>query len=224
MRGAVPIARMSLTSASTSIPAETTTSTSLPTSTFTPVSATFTPTPTRISIVINGTVVVPIISSTNVSPTALGPTPVGGGTGEIAFASDRSGIPQIYLSDLGGTQFNPLRICPMEHVSPHGLPMEYGWFSFRPARRGLIFLILHCRTLPFTLSMQMAVISRRCQPLPAATSNRPGRRMARGLPLLLCAMDICRFTRSTLRSICHASHQYDLRYRSASAVLVAVQQ
>ncbi len=122
MRGAVPIARMSLTSASTSIPAETTTSTSLPTSTFTPVSATFTPTPTRISIVINGTVVVPIISSTNVSPTALGPTPVGGGTGEIAFASDRSGIPQIYLSDLGGTSVQPITNMPNGACQPSWSP------------------------------------------------------------------------------------------------------
>jgi serine/threonine protein kinase/Tol biopolymer transport system component len=35
------------------------------------------------------------------SPT-LGATPVGGGSGQILFASDRSGIPQIYLLDING--------------------------------------------------------------------------------------------------------------------------
>jgi len=58
--------------------------------------ATFTLTPTK----------VPVFTATgtlNETQLAL-PTPFGGGPGQIAFASDRSGIPQIYLSDLAGDQ------------------------------------------------------------------------------------------------------------------------
>ena len=122
IRGALPFARVSLTSTPTSIPPETITSTSLPTFTFTPIPATFTPTPTRRSIVINGTVVVPITASTNTLPTALGPTPVGGGAGEIAFASDRSGIPQIYLSDLSGNTVQPITNIPDGACQPSWSP------------------------------------------------------------------------------------------------------
>jgi eukaryotic-like serine/threonine-protein kinase len=122
IRGALPFARVTLTSTATSIPTETITSTSLPTATFTPIPATFTPTPTRKSIVINGTVVVPITASTNALPTALGLTPVGGGAGEIAFASDRSGIPQIYLSDLSGNTVQPITNIPDGACQPSWSP------------------------------------------------------------------------------------------------------
>ena len=36
------------------------------------------------------------------------PTPIGGGIGQIAFASDRSGLPQIYLINIDGTGLKPL--------------------------------------------------------------------------------------------------------------------
>ncbi len=36
------------------------------------------------------------------------PTPIGGGVGQIAFASDRSGTPQIYLINIDGTGLKPL--------------------------------------------------------------------------------------------------------------------
>jgi serine/threonine protein kinase len=36
------------------------------------------------------------------------PTPIGGGIGQIAFASDRSGLPQIYLINIDGTDLKPL--------------------------------------------------------------------------------------------------------------------
>jgi len=36
------------------------------------------------------------------------PTPIGGGIGQIAFASDRSGLPQIYLINIDGTDLRPL--------------------------------------------------------------------------------------------------------------------
>lgn len=35
-------------------------------------------------------------------------TPLGGGSGQVAFASDRSGVPQIYLSNIDGTNVTPL--------------------------------------------------------------------------------------------------------------------
>ena len=120
IRGALPFARATLTS--TVAPTETITLTSLPTSTSTPIPAVFTPTPTRKSIVINGTVVVPITASANAFPTALGPTPVGGGAGEIAFASDRSGIPQIYLSDLSGNTVQPITNIPDGACQPSWSP------------------------------------------------------------------------------------------------------
>ena len=40
------------------------------------------------------------------------PTPIGGGIGQIAFASDRSGLPQIYLINIDGTDLNPLTSMP----------------------------------------------------------------------------------------------------------------
>jgi serine/threonine protein kinase len=36
------------------------------------------------------------------------PTPLGGGSGQIAFASNRSGVPQIYISNIDGTNVTPL--------------------------------------------------------------------------------------------------------------------
>lgn len=36
------------------------------------------------------------------------PTPIGGGIGQLAFASNRSGIPQIYLINIDGTGLEPL--------------------------------------------------------------------------------------------------------------------
>ena len=41
------------------------------------------------------------------APTAT-PTPIGGGSGEFAFVSDRTGVPQIYLANVDGTNVRPL--------------------------------------------------------------------------------------------------------------------
>ena len=46
------------------------------------------------------------------------PTPAGGGEGQIAFASDRSGIPQIYISDLTGEQVAPITNMPNGACQP----------------------------------------------------------------------------------------------------------
>ncbi|RPI85067.1 MAG: hypothetical protein EHM41_11780 [Chloroflexi bacterium] len=54
----------------------------------------------------------PLTTSTQVkkpSPTpAPTETPLGGGVGEIAFASDRNGVPQIFISTVDGTRLTPV--------------------------------------------------------------------------------------------------------------------
>jgi eukaryotic-like serine/threonine-protein kinase len=44
----------------------------------------------------------PVMPTRTMTPTAV-PTPMGGGQAQIAFASDRSGVPEIYLMNLDGT-------------------------------------------------------------------------------------------------------------------------
>jgi serine/threonine protein kinase len=83
--------------------------TSTPTAPFT---ATPTPLPASsatATLIINGTQI-------------AGPTPFGGGTGQIAFASDRSGIPQIYLGDLSGAQIAPITNMPNGACQPAWAP------------------------------------------------------------------------------------------------------
>ncbi len=57
------------------------------------------------------------------------PTPPGGGSGQIVFASDRSGIPQIYLSDLAAGQVAPITNMPdgacQPVWSPDGLRLVF---------------------------------------------------------------------------------------------------
>ena len=102
MRGIVSFAQVMATPAST--PTETATSTALPTLAFTPVTPTimFPLIPTHIGVVMTGTLTAPAKLPAATLQTNLLPAPVGGGTGQIAFASDRSGVPQIYISDLTG--------------------------------------------------------------------------------------------------------------------------
>jgi len=79
----------------TALPRATATGNNSPTATPAP-PATATPAPT------NTVVSAPTATLVNV------PAPLGGGPGQIAFASDRSGIPQIYLSDLTGESVTPI--------------------------------------------------------------------------------------------------------------------
>lgn len=58
-------------------------------------------TPTSTPTVVPTRTLAPVVEITD-TPTA-GPTPVGGGQGQIAFASARSGLPQIYLINADGT-------------------------------------------------------------------------------------------------------------------------
>lgn len=57
------------------------------------------------------------------------PTPIGGGVGQIAFASDRSGVPQIYLVNIDGTGLKPLTNLPdgacQPSWSPDGLSLVF---------------------------------------------------------------------------------------------------
>ncbi len=59
--------------------------------------------PTSTSIVLVATATSkPVATNTSVPTKIILPTPMGGGNGQIAFASNRTNIPQIYLSDLIG--------------------------------------------------------------------------------------------------------------------------
>ncbi|NWG35322.1 MAG: serine/threonine-protein kinase [Chloroflexi bacterium] len=74
-----------------------------PTPTLTPeptLTPTLTPTPTLPPVI--------EITATPENTPVLLPTPTGGGTGQIAFASARTGIPQIYLVNLDQTGLTPL--------------------------------------------------------------------------------------------------------------------
>lgn len=53
------------------------------------------------------TAVPPTVTSDGTTPLPQ-PTPLGGGSGQIAFASNRSGVPQIYISNIDGTSVTPL--------------------------------------------------------------------------------------------------------------------
>ena len=102
----IPLPFLVLTSTPTSLPIPTATSTAitevaftntaeLPTATQTlNPTATFTPIPAT-------------VTSDGNTPLPQ-PTPLGGGSGQIAFASNRSGVPQIYLSNIDGTNVTPL--------------------------------------------------------------------------------------------------------------------
>ncbi len=50
------------------------------------------------------------------------PTPIGGGIGQIAFASDRDGVPQIYLINIDGTGLVPLTNFPDGACQPFWAP------------------------------------------------------------------------------------------------------
>ena len=80
-------------------------------------------------------VVLPPVAPTSVLPSATPlstvdpsltltpqPTPIGGGSGQIAFASDRSGIPQIYLINVDGTGLKPLTNMPDGACQPSWSP------------------------------------------------------------------------------------------------------
>ena len=62
---------------------------------------------------------------------------IGGGPGQIAFASDRSGIPQIYLSDLANTSVKPITNMPGGACEPSWSPDGAHLVFVSPCKRPL---------------------------------------------------------------------------------------
>jgi serine/threonine protein kinase/Tol biopolymer transport system component len=111
VRNAIPfigLLNTSLPTATSTLPA-----TSVPTQTLTstPVPPTTTQTPTITFTPLATGVFVPLAPETATLIPTQGPTPVGGGSGQIAFASGRSGFPQIHIADL--TNQNDVQIIDM---------------------------------------------------------------------------------------------------------------
>jgi len=107
---AIPIPFISSTNTAVSIP--TSTSTPPPVETSTVSAPTAKPTVTRTPVVVPTKTLPPVVNVTGTTPPGITPadatstpgaTPLGGGFGQIAFASARSGLPQIYLVNEDGT-------------------------------------------------------------------------------------------------------------------------
>jgi eukaryotic-like serine/threonine-protein kinase len=105
----------------------TATATALPTATMIEPTATITPT---VTITLTPTLPPAIVATQTPNETQIAmPTPIGGGAGQIAFASDRSGIPQIYVSDLTANKVAPITNVPngacQPAWSPDGLRLAF---------------------------------------------------------------------------------------------------
>jgi serine/threonine protein kinase/Tol biopolymer transport system component len=101
------------------LPTQTSTATSTPTATPVPTATALPPTSTPLPIVIIGTVGV---DPTLVVPTAtLSVTPVGG-SGQIAYVSDRTGLPQTYLVDLASLALTQITNMPEGACQPSWAP------------------------------------------------------------------------------------------------------
>ncbi len=111
LRAAIPFLAPTNTATPTVTPSPLPTFTLTATSTLTPVppTATLPPTntatlpPTAGSIPVEATTTATVSVTPTIEPSAtpsLSVTPVGGGSGQIAYASSRTGLPQIYLADL----------------------------------------------------------------------------------------------------------------------------
>jgi Tol biopolymer transport system component len=94
------------------------------TATTMPATPTFTVTPTSMGTATIETTVLPVnpLTGTPTMTATLTPTPIGGGSGQIAFASDRIGIPQIYLSDLTGNILQSITNVPDGACQPSWSP------------------------------------------------------------------------------------------------------
>jgi len=65
---------------------------------------TLTPTPT----IVPSETSIPTITLTGTSPPTMEPTRMGGGQGEVAFASDRRGLPQIFVTDIDSGEWRQI--------------------------------------------------------------------------------------------------------------------
>jgi len=106
VRNALPFLAFLNTSTPTVTHTPLPTNTPTPTSTSTPLPPTVTSTPTITASPLATAVIIPpslpgiTPTPTFAIPSTLSVTPVGGGNGQIAYASSQSGLPQIYLVDL----------------------------------------------------------------------------------------------------------------------------
>lgn len=123
LRSALPL----LIPAATSTP--TSTATDLPTATAS--ASTDTPQPTATLTLTPTSVPAVLLTETQIALS----TPFGGGPGQIAFASDRSGIPQIYLSDLSGENVVPITNMPDGACQPSWSPDGTRLVFVSPCRR-----------------------------------------------------------------------------------------
>jgi len=131
-----------------------------PTSTITPEStATYTATPVPPTATLTRTVTPTLAGTKAVLPAAVTTqpptpalTPQGGGYGQVAFASDRSGVPQIYLSDLSGLNAQAITDLPggacQPSWSPDGSRLVFvspcagpNTISLNPARNTSLYII-----------------------------------------------------------------------------------
>ncbi len=103
MRNAIPFLAPTSTSTPTITPSPLPTNTEVPTFTPVPPTATFTRTPTN-----TVTPIASAVAEATATPTIpvvpLAGTPMGGGSGQIAYSSNRSGLPQIYLLDIASQE------------------------------------------------------------------------------------------------------------------------
>jgi serine/threonine protein kinase len=103
----------------------TTTSTSTPVPSTPTATATVRPTNTSLPPTVTSTVGVDplIVATSTVNPTpTLSVTPVGGGSGQIAYASDRTGLPQVFLVDLASLALVQLTNMPEGACQPAWSP------------------------------------------------------------------------------------------------------
>jgi Tol biopolymer transport system component len=90
------------------------------TSTHIPPTATLTRTP--VPSPVQTEPVIPVVTRESIQTAAPTVTPMGGGQGELAFASDRTGIPQIYLTDLLGRNLRVITSMPEGACQPSWAP------------------------------------------------------------------------------------------------------
>lgn len=107
LRAAIPFLAptntATLTVTASPLPTQTFTATATATNTKTPIPPTTTFTPTKIPLIdetATALAVLPVVTNTPSFTPTPNITPVGGGSGQIAYVSDRSKMPQIYLLDM----------------------------------------------------------------------------------------------------------------------------
>lgn len=91
-----------------------------PTATLTPVLPTNTPEPTALpTLTPSPTQVIIVLPTETPTPTS---TPTGGGRGQIAFVSERTGLPQIHLINADGSDIRPITNMPGGACQPDWSP------------------------------------------------------------------------------------------------------